>query len=218
VWSPDARQIIFDRADGVDGPKHPWMLDLQSMQFRPLGDFEGWMSVSDWREDGTLLAFHETGGQRDLVLLGLDGKIERRLTATADESEHDAHFSPDGRRIAFASGAVDGGQTTLELLDLERDERTELKSSPGRIYGLSWTPEGDQLAFVDAPGGDEDDADIFLYRFEDRSVQRVTDDPAWDHMPEFCGNRHILMFTSYRSGEERIYRIDPEPRPLLITQ
>lgn len=218
VWSPDAKHIIFDRADEVDGPKRPWLMELQSRETMPLGSFEGWMSVSDWREDGILLAFHEINGQRDLVLINLDGEVEQHLTETPEQSEHDAHFSPDGTRIAFASAPAEGGQTSLALLNLQSGERTELRSSAGRIYGLSWSPEGDLLAFVDAPGGDEDDADIFLYRFEDGSVQQVTDDPAWDHMPEFCANRHILMFTSYRSGEERMYRIDPEPQPWLIVQ
>lgn len=216
VWSPDDRHIVFDRADGPGGAKSPWLMNLETLDIRQLGTYEGWLSVSDWGKDDELLAFHEKDGQRDLVLLNPDGEVTRYLTRTPEQSEHDAHFSPDGRRVAFANGPVAGGETSLEIIELDSGARTTLKTSAGRIYGLSWAPEGDMLAFVDAPGGEDDDADIFLFRLEDQSVQRVTDDPGWDHMPEFCGNRHILMFTSYRTGEERMYRIDPEPRPWLI--
>ena len=215
VWSPDGAQIIYDRAVEPEGKKDPWVMDLDGLTGRPLGDYEGWLSVSDWSVNKQLLAFHELDGQRDLVLLDLEGNITRRLTTTSGYSEHDAHFSPDGTQIAYANGEVEGSVTTLELLELQSGETEVLRSSPGRIYGIAWSPDGQDIAFVDAPGGEEDDADVFIYSRDDESIQRVTDDPAWDHMPAYCGDRHTLFFTSYRSGEERIYQIDPDPSPYL---
>jgi Tol biopolymer transport system component len=34
-------------------------------------------------------------------------------------------------------------------------------------------------------------------------------------MPMFCKDSKTLFFTSYRSGEERIYQIDPDPATFL---
>lgn len=215
VWSPDSGSIIFDREDEPDGQKQPWIMNLDDYSSRQFGSFEGWLSVSDWFEDGRLLAFHELDGQRDLVLLDLDGNIVEKITDTSDLNEHDAHFSPDGTKIAYANGVIDGAETSLELLDLKSAEKTVLHTSVGRIYGLSWSPDGTKIAFVDAPGGEDDDADIFLYDFAEQGFHQVTTDPAWDHMPEFCHNNHTLFFTSYRSGEERIYQVDPDPGPFL---
>jgi Tol biopolymer transport system component len=209
VWSPDGRNIIFEREDAADGQKQPWMMSLEDYTSKPLGSFEGWLSINDWADRDRLLGFQELEGQRDLVLLDLDGNIVEKLTDTSDHSEHDAHFSPDGTRIAFASGLIDGSETSLELIELESGSRTTVRTSIGRIYGISWSPDGQYIAFVDTPGGDEDDADIFLYNLPEQSFQQLTDDPAWDHMPEFCNNNHTLFFTSNRSGEERIYQLDP---------
>jgi len=211
VWSPDGRSIIYDREEVAEGQKSPWIMNLDDYTSKPLGEFEGWLSVSDWSIENRLLGFHEQAGQRDLVLLDLDGNIVEKVTDTPGHNEHDAHFSPDGRKIAYANGVIDGTATSLELIDLESGNRTTLRTSIGRIYGLSWSPNGDKIAFVDAPGGDADDADIFLYNITEQSFQQLTDDPDWDHMPAFCANNHTLFFTSYRSGEERIYQVDTNP-------
>ncbi len=215
VWSADGKQIIFDREDAPDGKKQPWIMDMERNTSKPLGNYEGQVSVSDWSADNRLLAFQELDGQRDLVLLDTEGNIVLKITDTPEYSEHDAHFSPDGRTIAYANGGIDGSETSLELINIDDGSKTVLRTSIGRIYGISWSPDGNEIAFVDAPAGDDDDADIFIYNLTDQSYKQVTVDPAWDHMPEFCNSSHTLYFTSDRSGEERIYKIDPDPTPFL---
>jgi len=215
VWSPDGNHIIFDREVSPDKPKRPWIMELDGRSSKPLGRYEGRVSVSDWSDDNRLLGFQELNGQRDLILLDLSGDIVEKITETADYSEHDAQFSPDGRKIVYANGKIDSDETSLEVIDLDDGNKTVLRTSIGRIYGTSWSPEGDKIAFVDSPGGAEDDADIFIYTIADQSFKQVTDDPARDHMPMFCKNSHTLYFTSYRSGEEKIYQIDPDPKPFL---
>lgn len=211
VWSPDSSHIIFDREDTPGGKKRPWLMNLDDLSIKPLGKFEGWLSISDWSADDRLLGFHELAGQSDLVLLDLEGNIVEKITNTSGQSEHGARFSPDGTKIAYANGVIDGTETSLEMIDLTSGNKTTLRTSIGRIYGLSWSPDGDKIAFVDAPGGADDDADIFIYKVGEQSFQQITDDPARDHMPEFCHNNHTLFFTSDRSGEERIYQVDPDP-------
>jgi len=215
VWSPDGTKIVYDREDAPGERKRPWIMDLDGRTSKPLGSHEGWLSVTDWSNENQLLGFLELNGQRDLVTLDQHGNIIKRVTMTDDYSEHDAHFSPDGKQIAYANGAIEGAETTLELLDLDSGSKKILRSSNGRIYGISWSPDGKKIAFVDAPEGDDGDADIFVYLTTDKSFKQVTTDPAWDHMPVFCHDNKILFFTSYRSGEERIYKVDTEPRAFI---
>jgi Tol biopolymer transport system component len=215
VWSPDGERIVFNRGDADGDNKQPWLMDMNSFETVPLGEYESWVSISDWPQAGKLLAFHDSGGQRDLVWLNEQGEMNGKLTDTRQFSEHDAHVSPDGKVVAYASETVGGGPTRLEIINLDSGDKSVLHESPGRIYGIDWSPDGQSIAFVDAPGGEEDDADIFLFHREDGRIERLTDNPAWDHMPEFCGDFHHLIFTSYRSGEERMYRMDPAPGPML---
>lgn len=206
VWSPDGTQIIFDRQDVAEGsPKRPVLMDIETGDNRFLKKVDGWLAINDWHDD-RLLAFWEKGGQRDLYLLNLDGSIIEQVTDTPNISEHDAHFSPDGQQIAFASGSASGdGETSLEVITLNNGERTELRRSPGRIYGIDWAPDGGYIAFTDAPDGDDDDADIFFYQRSENSVRRCTDHESWDHMPVWAPDGRSIIFTSYRTGTERLY-------------
>ncbi len=211
VWSPDGKRIVYDRGD--EGKKSPWFLDLETGESSRLGDFDGWLSISDWSRDGeTLLGFQETGGQRDLVLVNLDGSIKKRLTNTPTRSEHDAHFSPNGTLIAYANGPVDGSESSLELFHVKTEEGAILHISKGRIYGLSWSPAGTLLAFTDTPRGGDEESDVFLVASTSRLITRMTSDPALDHMAVWRPDGRSLLFTSYRTGEERIYSLDPKSK------
>jgi TolB protein len=126
-------------------------------------------------------------------------------------SEHDAHVSPDGRTIALAVELLGtGGSDTsaVDLIDLGSGARRRLRTSIGRMYGISWSPNGRSIVFTDAPLGEDDDADVFVLHLESGKVRRLTEDTAWDHMPVWAPDGEHVLFTSYRSGEERMYSID----------
>lgn len=206
VWSPSGKQIAFDRGDPEnENQKTPTLMDLETGDVQPLGIFDGWLSINDWHKGG-LLAFWETGGQRDLFVLSANGQIKQQLTSTPDISEHDAHFSPDGLQIVFATYTNNSeAGTSLEIMDLASGERRVIHSSGGRIYGIDWSPTGDRIAFTDSPKGADDDADVFVYNLGDETVNQCIENDAWDHMPVWSGDGRSIIFSSYRSGKERLY-------------
>lgn len=208
VFSPMGDRFIFDRStDGGQGNKQPHVLQLPSGRVSPLGSYDGWLSVSDWSAEHGLLAFWERDGQRDLFLLDARGVVARRLTDTPETSEHDAHFAPDGHAIVFASEAADGaGGSRLEVMSTGGGGRRVLVESVGRIYGAAWSPDGARIAFTDAP--DDDDADVFLIDVSSGQRDHLIDHPSWDHQPVWNAAGDALLFSSYRSGTERIYRLD----------
>lgn len=200
VWHPNGETIAFDRGELDGDKKAPFIMDLSTGEQKPLGNYEGWLSINDWKDDA-LLVFWEKNGQRDLYLLDMSGKAIERLTDTPEISEHDAHFSPDGKSIAFASGPASGeGETSLESLDLTTKARKTLKLSSERIYGIDWAPNGKTIAYTDG-----DDADVYTYDSESATTKKCTSNSSWDHMPEWAPDGKSIMFTSYRTGKERIY-------------
>lgn len=213
VISPDGEALVFDRGLSGNDNKQPHLLRTASGEVSALGNYDGWLSFSGWSAKHGLLGFWEKDGQRDLYLFDERGAVRQRLTNTPNQSEHDAHFSPDGDHIVFASGPADGdGPTTLELIDASGGDRRVLVRSEGRIYGASWSPDGTRIGYTDAPDGEN--GDVFVLHATTGEVERITVDPAWDHMPVWSPDGTTLLFSSYRSGTERIYAMPLDSRAI----
>jgi len=208
AWSPDGKRLSFDRDDGERTKKYSMLLDLESGATRRLGDFEGWLTVNAWSRDGKVLyGFWERDGQRDLYAISPLGEILERLTDTPGVSEHDAQLSPDGATLVFATERADGSGSGIASLDLASRTRRTLLTSVGRVYGLTFSPDGGTIAYTDNPGGGDDDAEIFLLDLASGARRQLTDNGDYDHMPVFHPSGSYLLFTSYRSGAERVYRL-----------
>ncbi len=89
--------------------------------------------------DGTWIVFTSEG---DLWKVGLEGGTAVRLTTHRGE-ERFAHFSPDGRWIAY-SGQEDG-QDDVYVIPASGGEPRRLTYHPDRDQVLGWDPEGNVL-------------------------------------------------------------------------
>ena len=80
----------------------------------------------------------------ELWLVSADGNAHRRLTAgTGNESS--PRWSPDGTRLAYVSSAEGSSQISLRWMKTGQiSELTQLLQSPS---GITWSPNGEQIAF-----------------------------------------------------------------------
>lgn len=80
----------------------------------------------------------------NLWIVGVDGTQHRPLT-TGNENDRSPRWSPDGTRLAYVSSTNGSSQLYMRWMDTGTTAKlTNLTSSPG---GLSWSPNGAQLAF-----------------------------------------------------------------------
>jgi eukaryotic-like serine/threonine-protein kinase len=75
---------------------------------------------------------------------------------------------------------------------------------------LSWSPNGERLAFLEVSpttGGD-----IWVLQLSDRKAQPFLQTPAYESAPQFSPDGHWLAYSSDESGRVEIY-VQPYPGP-----
>ncbi len=163
----------------------------------------GRVSLQDVSPDGKQMVYGiryydkvANSGSTDLFLKSTSNGNPVRLTHTP-ESEHNARFSPDGKRIGFLKNGF------LHEMDLEGNNIKVL--SEQSMNGFAYAPSGDKLLFItdvkydlapnekygDLPKADARIIDDLMYRH-------------WDHWHDYKYSQ--IHWIGYRNGQ-----LAPEP-------
>jgi len=141
------------------------------------------------------IAPHANGGVRTVA--------EPAPVIASTLTDHSPQFSPDGKRIVFASDR-DG---YLEIWVSASDgsgasQLTTLKSS--RSGSPRWSPDGRQIVFDSLASGTND---IWMVGSEGGSPKQLTTEPSNDARPSFSRDGRWIYFRSDRSGSQQIWKI-----------
>ncbi|MFK7954525.1 MAG: S41 family peptidase [Lysobacterales bacterium] len=102
----------------------------------------------DLSTDGKRAVFSARG---DIFSAPVEHGVTRNLTQLGSAHDRAATFSPDGSQIAFISDR--SGEEQIYVIPHDGgDAKALTPSRPTRLYGLSWAPDGERLAFHDHTG------------------------------------------------------------------
>jgi len=146
------------------------------------------------------IAFSACGPCLGIAVMAADGSARTRLTNSFD---HDPHWSPDGRQIAFSRWRA-GEPRYAEVFVMAADgsapimltDDTTLDAQP------SWSPDGRQIAFMSRRDGN---FEIYVMNADGSAQTRLTSDPADDQQPSWSPDGQQIAFTSSRDGNAEIY-------------
>jgi Tol biopolymer transport system component len=149
-WSPDDSHIVFTSMR--DGNSEIYVMRADGTGLRRLTNHAVRDGSPAWSPDGSRIAFVSTrDGAPDVYLVRFDdGRLER-LTIGAHATNDLLRWSPDGSYIAVQTAARDNYD--IHLVRIADHERTPVAGTSAFDGQYSWSPAGDQLAFISERDG-----------------------------------------------------------------
>jgi Tol biopolymer transport system component len=200
TWTRDGHWIIYC---GVIGHSCLWRVRADGgappERVEQAGRDASWPSAANSRDR---LAFVHSVWDPDIYRLQLGLTPTLLIGSVAQDSA--AQYSPDGRRIAFASGRS-GDVWEIWLADADGSAVTRLTRGPGRSQGSpGWSPDGRFIVF--GSQAESGHADVWVIGVDGSGLRQITHDPGDETRPSWSRDGHFLYFESNRTGRIEIWR------------
>jgi hypothetical protein len=137
--------------------------------------------------------------KRTLMVIGMNGKLIRRLDAGADVIG-DLSLSPDGQTIAYwaSENAEAGGGSIYTLPIIGTGAPKQLTESGSKIdSNPAWSPDGSQIAFSRRNSWDNN-YDVFVMNADGSGVRPIAETPAVDFKPTWSPDGTTMLIVSNR--------------------
>ena len=130
-----------------------------------------------------------------------DSSPKQLIASTRREGS--PRYSPDGKRIAFASSR--SGNIEIWTCDAEGGSLAQLTHfEQGQSGSPRWSPDGQQIAFDARPA---DHSDIYVVAAGGGAPRRLTSERSADIMPVWSADGRWVYFSSDRGGDWQIWRM-----------
>ncbi len=217
-WRPDGRKIVFmsDRATprNATPPGFP-RPDFEIFVMNADGSNPTQITFNDrddeapaWSPDGRMLVIQRDldpvlgESDYDILTMKADGTRERNVTSSPGIHEVDPDWSPNGGRIAFASGR--DGDDDIYTMKPDGSRVRQLTSNTAPSDGEpNWSPDGRRIAFTssrDATDATPFQAEIYTMRADGEDQTRLTFHDLTDFRPAWSPDGRSIAFASFRDA------------------
>jgi Tol biopolymer transport system component len=214
AWTPDGSEVIFTaittdrprmfrvpRAGGVPQPVAGIGREARfpSIRGRRMV-YEEWAlpPLEIWRIPGR----HAIPGQAPEALI------------VSSPGDNCPAFSPDDRRIAFAS--LRGRTTNIWVCDSDGSNPIQLTDLTRETGMPRWSPDGHWIAFDSVAAGE---SDIYVIGAEGGLPRRLTPAPSIDYNPSWSRDGRWIYFSSDRGGSRQVWKVAADAgRAIQVTQ
>lgn len=151
--------------------------------------------------NGVLVFQNWVGTNVQVYTIGVDGS---NATNVSSNSFHDFGpvWSPDGRRIAFASDREGApGLRDIHVMNADGSEVRRVTNGPGDNVDPAWSPDSASIAFVSYRDGNPE---LYLVQADGTGEVRLTNSPGGGYDSRFLARRevHRLLECSGRQAAD----------------
>ena len=195
-WSPDGKRIAY-ASKRDDGHEHPhreiYVMDADGKNQQRLTNNHDNDQFPSWSPGGKRIVFssvkegHFIGEVKitdEIYVMDADGGNQQRLTENR-KNDWFPSWSPDGKRIAFASDRKGDLQNfEIYVMDANGGNQQRLTENRKNDWFPSWSPDGKRIAFVSNRTRDLN-PDIYVMDADGSNPRNLTnhpdddEDPAW---------------------------------------
>jgi dipeptidyl aminopeptidase/acylaminoacyl peptidase len=148
--SPDGNRLVY--ITSTTGQPQLWITEGARAAPRQLTFLESSVRFAEWSPTGEWISYGTDRGGDERVgyyLISPDGLAERELLAPSRAFRRWGGWSPDGRRIAFASTERNGIDFDIYVMDVRSDgthsEPNRVYEGKGALYVKAWSRDGHRL-------------------------------------------------------------------------
>ena len=160
--------------------------------------------------DGDRIAYVSTrDNNAEIYVMNADGSDPRRLTDTP-ASEAAPAWTPDGKRIVYASNAAGASSGTFHIWVMNADgaNQRQLTAGPQSDFQPAVSPDGHTVAFTTDRNGNYD---IYLMNIDGSNVRQFTRAPAPETNPVWLAAgrlAYLLQQPERNTVNSRVMRAD----------
>jgi Tol biopolymer transport system component/predicted Ser/Thr protein kinase len=203
AWTADLRSLLYaaSRNPGVD--PYLWRLPVSGAAEPERLELGGWQARHPAiARVGKRLVYAHGGLDTDIWKFEAGAPAKNFISSTLPD--YNPQFSPDGKRIAFASSR--SGTYEVWVSNQDGSNPVQLTDGLGRHQGTPrWSPDGRWIAFDSL--GEAGHWDIYVIDAAGGQPRRITEYPSDEYVPSWSRDGKWIYFSSNRSGKNEIWRI-----------
>ena len=227
AWSTDGATIVF--SSNRTGTFELWMMRADGgAQAQVPTERPGGKAVPQLSPDGTTIVFAYVDpaiGHPEVWSVSANGGDAQRLTTTPKAEAGPTrsllpHFSPDGRRIVYAS--TKSASSQVWIMNADGSGQTQITSGFGAEFpdanAPKWSPDGSNIAFWS--GFETQYGEIWTMRADGTDARQLTDQPGTisSDNPAWSPDGTKMLFDTNRQGSAQIWmmNVDGSAQHLLV--